>query len=613
MSFPAPHPAYRPVTSEERFADPDCIWDVVDREGVLPTIPSRVPPSALPIGPVISGYRKVGQAARRVDALGYVLQPLLVTPYNSDFMGRRFQDWYSWKARDAREVERYEREREWAIAVAFPDGTAVLYVITRTGSRPRWGYATRAGPIYLDRFGKEVPGEVIEDAGSLEQAVERAQAHMRKMAVEHRVGSVTPIDVEAIGRHLDEVLDTEEPSPRAKKAFRPMLPMTLVELRGLAAKTGPVPFKTNPAPLLKAEKKTRDRGRRFSPYWHTAGQGQEMDSEQGLRDRAAEVARGMAWARSAPEGFPPYPRRGDTYSADESVAIRDWIEHVWPVVREANQIVTAADRRISQSTVAGAAGPILHGIGSGDSHFLAPLYRDSAWSIPRVYDFNTFKPNDDPSRRAPPDATDLTPKELVERLIAWGITRLLPALALVEALSDPHLYEKWSDVDLHYRTLHRIVDKTFAHDALKHLVVFLYQLDRMTVNARDLPLEDYLSALPTPPTGYYTPSQALAQQRANDDAYKQRTAAGAATKKAEWAALAPALWSHIERGNRTWSLQNIRNALPSGYVLHTEARDFTIQGPSRKTFLYYSDSSKTRDAQLEGLRQQVRQVVEGNA
>lgn len=606
MSFPAARPARHRFTPEEIVADPDCIWDEVDREGVLPTIPSRAPPSALPLGPIVPGFHKVGQAARRMDALGYVLQPLLVAPYEADFVGRRFQDWYAWKARDAAPGQ----AREWAQAIAFPDGTSVLYVVTRTGSHPRWAYATRAGSVYLDRFGKEVQ-DATAPAESLEQAVKRAQAHMRKMAVEHGVGSATPIDVEAIGRHLDDVLDTEEPSPRAKKAFRPMLPMTLVELRGLAAKTGPVPFKTNPAPLLKAEKKTRDRGRRFSPYWHTAGQGQEMDSERGLRDRAAEVARGMAWARSAPEGFPPYPRRGDTYSADESVAIRDWIENVWPVVREANQIVTAADRRISQSTVAGAAGRILHGIGSGDSHFLAPLYRDSAWSIPRVYDFNTFKPNDDPSRRAPPDATDLTPKELVERLIAWGIKHLLPTLTLIEALSDPHLYEKWPDVDAHYRTLHRIVDKTFAHDALKHLVVFLYGLNRMTVNARDLPLEDYLSALPTPPTGYYTPSQALAQQRANDDAYKQRTAAGAATKKAEWAALAPALWSHIEKGNRTWSLQNIRNALPSGYVLHTEARDFTIQGPSRGAFLYYSDGSKTRDAQLEVLRQQVRQAVEG--
>lgn len=613
MSFPAPHPAYRHVTAEELFADPDCIWDVVDREGVLPTIPSRVPPSALSVGPVIPGYRKVGQAARRVDALGYVLQPLLVTPYNSDFMGRRFQDWYSWKARDAREAERYEREREWAMAVAFPDGTAVLYVITRTGSRPRWGYATRAGSIYLDRFGKEVPGEVIEDGESLEQAVKRAHAHMRKMAGERKVGSTTEIDVDAIARHLDDVLDTEEPSPRAKKAFRPMLPMTLVELRGLAAKTGPVPFKTNPAPLLKAAKRTKDAGRRFSPYWHTAGQGRGPDSEHGLRDRAAEVARGMAWARSAPEGFPPYPRRGDTYSADEATAIGDWVTEAWPAVREANQIVAAADRRLSQSTVVAAAARILHGVGGGDSYLLAPLYRDSAWSIPRAYDFNTFKPNDDPSRYAPPDATDLTPKELVERLTAWGIKRLLPAVALIEALSDPHLYEKWSNVDEHYRTLHRITNETRAYDAPRHLVSHLYQLDRTTVNAQHRPLADYLSALPVPPPGYYTPSQALAQQQANDDAYKQREATGAATKKAEWAVLAPALWSHIEKGNRTWSLQNIRNALPSGYVLHTETRDFTIQGPSRKTFLYYSDGGKARDAQLEGLRQQVRQVVEGNA
>lgn len=97
----------------------------------------------------------------------------------------------------------------------------------------------------------------------------------------------------------DELLLTPV-SAASRSAPRPhSLPWTLADVRAFLGLPKP-----NPAP------KRRD-GRPIRP-----------------------ADRGTAWSISAPEGFPPYPRRGTEYTREEAGQIVGYILHTWPALKE---------------------------------------------------------------------------------------------------------------------------------------------------------------------------------------------------------------------------------------------------------------------------------------
>ena len=192
---------------------------------------------------------------------------------------------------------------------------------------------------------------------------------------------------------LREDLDLTPPSSASKMLIRPPAPMTLGDVRRLAGI--PVP---NPAPMAKVA------ARYGSTPKYPRVQG---DNEYG-----------EAWALSAPEGFPPYPRRGGEYNETEAKVVAAWLENMWPAWQELIRYARRRDREL-----------LLAGV---DPHHLMTIIT-GRWSGESLEHFiRSYSPSSDTS-----DTPIRTPKDVVERMEKYARKYMPYPIRLLDALRDP--------------------------------------------------------------------------------------------------------------------------------------------------------------------------------
>lgn len=224
---------------------------------------------------------------------------------------------------------------------------------------------------------------------------------------------LTPEKTAQIEQWLGQNLDLTPVGKAALQVFRPMWPMTVPQLR---AQVEELP-RVNPAPVFLP-------GRRRSNEYHVSSvEGTSFASPKD--ERAID---GMAWRMSAPEGFPPIPRRGGVYNKVEGKQVRTWLEYIWPVAMEMRAL---AEKRNDELEADGVGLMIFEESNSiGRS---ARNVRD--WLQMAIF-----------SRL--PDPEGLSPKELHQKVLEWARDW---GLAAVESLKTfrPSLLtgSGWTDPD----------------------------------------------------------------------------------------------------------------------------------------------------------------------
>lgn len=430
---------------------------------------------------------------------------------------------------------------------------------------------------------------------------------LRRVVVEYdaaqpspdEVATLTTEQIDAVTRHYREVLDLAPPSKPARLVFRPLWPMTLAQLRAQVAELPPEETRTNPAPLILRE-------RAVQKQYPSFGVSRALAARSGVDTRAAGVdpqtqrdyraLEGIAWNLSAPEGFPPYPRRGGVYSDNEAGAIGGWLTNHWPVIREAKQIAMAKDRERAQAGISPATlDQLIEGRPGGDREGAFLHYLDE-----RVLRHGVF-----------PSSADKSPRDFHADILRWARRNLLPTLDAIEDF-DLALLERQADPDAHMRGL---ADTPITKYAVSNAAEYLYGLDRhaqewtkaLTGRDRaDKPV-DLVSAYPERVASRYTKafplSVLLAAKARADAAYRAKREREEAGKQRDRAAAIPKLRAMLDAG-RAFTRANIAAALP-GYTLsvypYSHSTSVHLRGPSGDIGIEHGDGRTLTDA-LEKLR-----------
>jgi hypothetical protein len=318
-------------------------------------------------------------------------------------------------------------------------------------------------------------------------------------------------------------LDQTPAGPTARKTFLPMWPMTMAQLRQMATKTNPTPFK-------KKEKIRPHGSAALYPYVPE-------------RPDLTRIALEQAWKRASPEGFPPYPRREGKYSESEQSGIVEWLANVWEPVQEAREIAKEADRRLIRS-----------GIDAWKVRFMMP----DSWEVildHKVKDLFRTRSIYATGQKSKEDyfAADHTPKELLENVLRWAPQ----FLALVDMIRDfdPSIFRKQSDPDAHMDRIQYPLEK----QKIAHIVYGLS--DRHEDWTEKFSKHGARRVPPVQLLGDYPLSRLLAAQEkarsdkaAEDAAREQRESAAKEVARA-------ALQKMVDRG-LSFSRPNIQRALP---------------------------------------------------
>lgn len=266
----------------------------------------------------------------------------------------------------------------------------------------------------------------------IDAAIRRALLHYDEARTAAEIAAHGRIDWTAHNQQLlesaiGEVLDDRPVGKAASSVFRPMWPMTLAQLRGQVAALEP---RRNPAPRAKNYDKHRG-----SLVYEVLGKMPKLIATHSLPAADYDYINKRIWARSMPESFPPFPRRGGVYSADEAGAINAWLRDHWPVVHEVRQILRSKDKSF-----------VLEG---GDPQAAIWYVTGSTGMGKRNVATTLF---DEHRRNNPyPSFTGMTPKELHSAVLEnW--TRSLQYLDGVLALTL-ELFQRGEDPDAHMRAL----------------------------------------------------------------------------------------------------------------------------------------------------------------
>lgn len=389
--------------------------------------------------------------------------------------------------------------------------------------------------------------------------------------------AIAPEAYGAVEAHLRNVLDLDVVPAAAKKTvLLPIWPMTLAQLR--AAVDDPERATgirlENPAPRMKIAQRFGEKSRAYfaNRAMYQDGSPVHPDSAQ---DRAG--VDGIAWRLAAPEGFPPYPRRGGVYSRDEAGTIDTWLRDTWPALGEARMLVQGADDAITDAGYDGAS-----------------LHRVIGYSDLRSWFEENLKGN---VHHAPfPAAEGKSPKELLRAALVWAKVRLFPYLDAVLSF-DVRLLERWPDPDAHMVALHaHPITAHAGRDVARNIYqVTPYHVDWMEpiVGKKGVvPLEHVWTRPEDAGSSYhrYFPlSQILALQARYDENYKRAEKARGDAADVDRAKAVELLRVYLERGG-TISTVGLRRALP-GFRVETEQRGrenagACVRGPSGEVVAY---------------------------
>ncbi|NBO54532.1 MAG: hypothetical protein EBU84_08040 [Actinobacteria bacterium] len=100
----------------------------------------------------------------------------------------------------------------------------------------------------------------------------------------------------------------------------------------------------NPAPL--------GRSKDVSESFRAIPKIAEIATSAGIpTGQAIDEAYRIAWEIASPEGFPPYPRRGGVYNADETHMLTTWVSRNWPVLDELWQKILHKEQELLSAGV----------------------------------------------------------------------------------------------------------------------------------------------------------------------------------------------------------------------------------------------------------------------
>lgn len=376
--------------------------------------------------------------------------------------------------------------------------------------------------------------------------------------------------------HLREVLDLAPVGDKARQVFRPMWPMTLDQLRAMAVEAEP---RQNPAPLIDKKKFPRERS-------HVYGSGRVMylgPDHSSLphpeHPSDYEGIDGIAWGLSAPEGFPPIPRRGGVYGREEATVINDWLTSRWPAWREAFAIALEKDQERAAAGIEAEAPQRVIGYGS-----LTEWLRHAVGGVP--------------------SAESKSPKELLAATLAWAHTRFLPAVDAVRDF-DLNLLVRWSDPDTHMRALTQNAVTLYREQDVARNIYRLsnYAQDwtkALDVRGERVKPESLLRVRgekDQPHHRYYPLSVLLKAQAQADRTYRERQAKEKADGDQARAAAIPKLRAMLAAG-KAFSRTNVQKALP-GYTLYvhegTNSVSVHLRSPSGANIVY-GDGRNITDA-----------------
>jgi hypothetical protein len=373
-------------------------------------------------------------------------------------------------------------------------------------------------------------------------------------------GTFTAAQLDAVTRHYREVLDLAPLSKPARLTFRPLWPMTLAQLRAQVADLPQEEPRTNPAPLILRDRAPQKQYPNFAV-------GKALAARSSVDTRAAGVdpqtqrdyraLAGIAWNLSAPEGFPPYPRRGGVYSDNEGSAIDIWLRDEWPVQREVDRLAEQKDAERAEAGIpATALRELIEGLHSGPMSFREYV---------REYTQKGILPS----------ADDKTPRDYHTAILQWARRHLFPTLDALDDF-DVALLQRQADPDAHMRAL---ADNQITRYAVTNAAERLYGLARhqqewtkaLTGRDRTDKPGALLAAYPeregTAFRRVFPLSVLLAAQARNDAAYHAREARETADAESAKAAALPKLRAMLAAG-RAFSRANLQKELP-GYTLYT--------------------------------------------
>lgn len=296
----------------------------------------------------------------------------------------------------------------------------------------------------------------------------------------------------------------------------------------------------------------------------------------------------VRWAYDAPEGFPPYPRRGTTYTADELTAISRAFITLSPEIRELRRIATEADERVGftsnarsttengKFTLQGIVGHVLadeRGNPTTFSSWLRDLLHRFEQSIAGYGHLSGFfRYNNETFKR---ELQDVTSADWIAEVRESYGRGLADFARRAEILSDPALYDTTMDLyddTLPQRKLERV--KEAGPDYAKRWVDTLYGFrhDRhtdKTPNARIV-------------SGSLTIAEAQQQREQASRKGAEGDAQRDAAAHADIERLARALTGIPKRG-LTWTGANIAKVLPDAFKVHkggiSDPNRFIVEGP----------------------------------
>lgn len=386
-------------------------------------------------------------------------------------------------------------------------------------------------------------------------------------------GTLSAADLRKAEAHLLETLDLRPVGAKALQVIRPTWPETLAQLKA-QIEGAVVHVVKNPAPKLRAETAPQKQHLAYSA-------GRALYSLRDVRPDAQadyDAIDGIAWRLSAPEGFPPAPRRGGVYSHDEAQAIRQRLLKSWELVREIARAGAVKDAERAEL---------------GIPAEVVPRVLDS-YKANSLRDWVVLRTVGEPGDLRIPDAEGKSPKDFHAEVLAWGRDRVLPVLDEVARL-DMGVFMPWPDPDAHVQAL-------ASNDVTKYSVApvaeHLYGLNRYTVDwsqwlgpgAKSIQ-PNHRVAVPGASYGNYAPhwplSKLIEVQRRSNRAYDDSLKARESAKQRDLDAALPKLRAMLARGLQ-FSKANIERALP-GYKVHVREgwRSYTVGlvGPSGESYL----------------------------
>jgi hypothetical protein len=381
---------------------------------------------------------------------------------------------------------------------------------------------------------------------------------------------------------LKEDLDLVPPSKASKQEIRPMFPMTLADV----IRVGNTPEqRTNPAPLWKTG---------ISNYRTVNNIGSRY---QVPSDHEIDLAlAGEAWRMSAPEGFPPIPRRGGIYSHDEAMAILFWCRSIWPAMREWDQKIKQWERELRlMGTTRDPLGYHKTWLGA-----TSPLRKCDSERLmeAKVWDENLKK------MRYYFSPEGQTPRQFVADVERWCRNVFHHVYTVViPILKDPYIYQPISRADKNVdQTFEKIkaVERYLDGDADKWLSGGI----GLTHGQRNwLPNRGEETLIELVVKGLIKPSEALRLQREKEKEDKKRQEEDNARFDKNMRNVAQAMRPIRDR-KLGWNSANIERHLPRGYTLGSSLRtndpDVWIDMPNSKRIFVHSKGSKTETLEALG-------------